>query len=86
MSSGRWTLPPAWVTRDGTRLPRAARSTSSDHLSEVQFRHHECLHALRELANRFSGNGQAVIRRNLPTFDAALPRAISDGASARRAT
>src|SRR5271166_380931 len=68
MSSGRCTLPPACPTKRTVALPATARSTSRticprfSSATTIAF----TLPAISAIF--FSGNGHAVMRRNLPTF------------------
>src|ERR1019366_5345778 len=68
MSSGRCTLPPACPTKRTIALPAAARSTSRTICPRFSSTTTNAFTLAAISAICFSGKGQAVIRRNLPTF------------------
>ena len=84
MSSGWWTLPPACPTKRTMRFAGRGAFHFAHHLSQVQFGHHEWPSPCAAIsAICFSGKGQAVISRNLPTFTP-FSRAISMARCATR--
>src|SRR5271165_2202336 len=68
ISSGRCTLPPACPTKRTAALPATARSTSRTICPKFSSATTKAFTFEAISAIFFSGNGQAVMRRNLPTF------------------
>src|ERR1700756_2291938 len=68
MSSGRWTLPPACGTANVLAFPLAARSTSRTIWPRLSSGTTNAFVVAASSRMRFSGNGQHVISRSLPTL------------------
>src|SRR3990172_1528725 len=68
MTSGVWTVPPAWSTGIVRQRPAASRSTSSDICPMLSSGTTKAFTFFESSTICFSGNGQAVMSRNEPTL------------------